>query len=59
MREPLNTGKGCPVVIEDMPGWLRIAGVVFAVLLIPAVNVGERIYTKIEKAWRDRVRWFR
>ena len=45
-------------MIEDMLAWLRITGLVFAVLLIPAVNVGEWIYTKIEKAWRNRVRWF-
>jgi hypothetical protein len=45
--------------VIDMPAWLRITCVAFAVLLIPAINIGERIYTKIEKAWRNRVRWFR
>jgi hypothetical protein len=58
MHEPPNTGKARTVVI-DMPGWLRIAGIASALLLIPAVNVGEWICTRIEKAWRDRVRWFR
>ena len=46
-------------MIADMPAWLRITGLTFAVLLIPGIVVGERIYTKIEKAWRNRVRWFR
>jgi hypothetical protein len=45
-------------MVADLPGWLRIAGVACAVLLIPAVNVGERIYTWAQTRWRDRV-WLR
>jgi hypothetical protein len=44
---------------EDFPTWVRISSISFALLLIPAIIAGERIYTKIEKAWRNRVRWFR
>jgi hypothetical protein len=46
-------------MVENLPAWVRIGGIVFAVLLIPAVNVGERIYTWAERKWRDRVRRFR
>jgi hypothetical protein len=58
-RHPDLWRAGRPVMVEDMPAWLRIAGVAFAVLLIPGIVVGERIYTRIEKEWRNRVRWFR
>jgi hypothetical protein len=46
-------------MVEDAPAWVRIGGIVFAVLLIPAVNVGERIYTWVETQWCHRVRRFR
>lgn len=46
-------------MVEDAPMWVRIAGLAFSLLLIPAIVVGERIYTRLEQAWRHRVRWFR
>jgi hypothetical protein len=46
-------------MVEDMPGWLRITGLGFAVLLIPGVVVGERICARVGRAWRNRVRRFR
>ena len=47
-REPVSTRRGGCAVIEDMPGWLRIASVIGAVLLIPAINISDRIYTRIK-----------
>jgi hypothetical protein len=45
--------------MDDPPAWLRLAGVALAVLFVPAIIVGERLYSRAERKWRHRVRRFR
>jgi hypothetical protein len=45
--------------MDDPPAWLQIVGIASALLLIPAIIIGERIYTWTERKWRTRVRRYR
>jgi hypothetical protein len=45
--------------VTDMPAWLRITSLAFAVLLIPGLIAHYHITEWIKRKWHNRVRWFR